>query len=362
MASESRGSTAALIDQLFSNPAGFAFVEAVRLLEQERRRERNRNGQPGPSDALDAKSEFAWYRATPALHFPAAEIDALRPAQDGRPIEFNLSFLGLNGPSGVLPRFYSEIVLQQVRYKNPALRDFLDIFNDRAIRHHLAAARKYRLPAAFELAEGRYSDHISASLRALVGLATGGLISDRTNGKPRLSIDDVVLMHYGGLLSCRARSAAGLQQLLRDFLGRPVEVIQMSGRWAPLDVQDQTSLPTRDRPDGNYAQLGVDAVLGTQVFDLQGCFRLRLGPLTYDEFAELLPGMPLLDRVVDLTRFYAGPTLAFELQLALRRDRVPPCPLAGDGRFTPRLGLNTWLHRSGRTNEAEDVRLTFERL
>jgi type VI secretion system protein ImpH len=180
------------------------------------------------------------------------------------------------------------------------------------------------------------------------------------NGSPRLTVTDPVLMSYAGLLSRCVRSAAGLEQMLCDYTGRPVEVVQLTGRWARLDPQDQTSLPSVDRPAGNYAQLGVNAVLGTQIFDAQGAFRLRLGPLEYEEFTALLPGTPLMKQIVDLTRFYAGPTLAFDVQLSLRHGSVPPCVLGGSADCKPILGLNTWLFTSARFADAADVVVRYE--
>jgi type VI secretion system protein ImpH len=362
MAGESGKSSAALIEQLFRWPDRFAFAEAVRLLEQKRRLDRRRTGRPGSAQMLDPATEFAWYRSAPALTFPTGEIDAIRPAQGDEPLELEVCFLGLNGASGVLPRFYSELVLRELKLKNLALRDFLDIFNDRAIRQHLAASRKYRLPATFELADGNHADPVTAVLRALIGMATAGLDTERSGARPRMAVSDIDLISYAGLLSRRVRSAAGLEQLLCDYLGRPVQVIQMTGRWAQLDSQDQTQLPSPERPAGNYAELGINAVLGTQIFDVQGCFRLRLGPLTYQEFSGLLPGTTLTNQIADLTRFYVGPSLAFEVQLALRRDMVPACVLGDSGELKSRLGLNTWLFTSVRSADAEDVVLRFEHL
>jgi len=362
MAGESGKSSAALIEQLFSRPDRFAFAEAVRLLEQQRRLDRRRARGTGSAEIPDPTGEFTWYRTAPALTFPTGEIEAIRPGQEDEPLQLEVCFLGLNGASGVLPRFYSELVLRELKFKNLALRDFLDIFNDRAIRQHLGASRKYRLPAAFELADGNHTDPVTAALRALIGMATPGLDVERSGARPRMAVSDIDLISYAGLLSRRVRSAAGLEQLLCDYLGRPVQVIQMTGRWAALDSQDQTQLPSPERPAGNYAQLGINAVLGTQIFDVQGCFRLRLGPLTYDEFSGLLPGTALMNQIADLTRFYVGPSLAFEVQLALRRDMVPACVLGGTGERGPRLGLNTWLFTAAREADAEDVLLRFEHL
>ncbi len=329
------------MELLFERPSDFTFVEAVRLLEQDARRS-------GRSTV-----DIARFRAATTLAFAPTEIAKLSQAGAAEPVDIEVSFLGLNGPSGVLPRVYSEFIPQQARQKSLALRDFLDIFNDRAIRNHLDASRKYRLPAAFELAGGDYSDPMTAVLRALIGITTSTLAE-------RTAVKEEMLLSYAGLFSHQVRSAAGLEQILRDFLGRPVQVLQLTGRWALLDAADRTALPDKDRPNGNYSQLGVNTVLGTRIFDVQGAFRVRLGPLDYPEFADLLPGSPLMRQVADLTRLYVGPSLAFDIQLSIRRDVVPQCRL--DRKTPPMLGLNSWLFASRRTMDPADVIIRCNRL
>jgi type VI secretion system protein ImpH len=364
MASQGGQLAAALIEELFSSPQRFTFVAAVRVLEQTRRLEAARRRDCGSESTPPpgSESELVRFRAAATLSFPRTEIDDLRPPQGDAPAEIEVCFLGLNGFSGVLPRFYSELVLQQLKLKNLALRDFLDILNHRAIRNHLDAARKYRLPAAFELAEGLYADPISGALRALIGMATPRLAFDAATAGQRLAVTDAALLSYAGLLSRKVRSAAGLQQMLCDFVGRPVEVVQLTGSWARLDPDDQTCLASADRPGGNYAELGVNAMLGTQIYDVQGSFRVELGPLDYAAFRDLLPGTPLMQEIAALTRFYAGPTLGFEVRLLLRYASVPLCVLGGEGDFSPVLGLNTWLFTSARSADAADVCVRFEQL
>jgi type VI secretion system protein ImpH len=264
----------------------------------------------------------------------------------------SVTFLGLHGPSGVLPRHYSELVSQQVRRKSLALRDLLDVFNHRAVAMHFLAWRKYRLPAEFEIGPRDQDDPITAALYALIGFATGGL-------RDRLAVEDAVLVHYGGLFAQPARSAVGLELLLSDYIGRPVRISQFIGRWAPLAAEDCTSLATAARPFGNFAALGVNAVAGTRVWDVQGGFRVSLGPLDYKQFAELMPGAPLMNEIEALTRTYAGPGLAFDVELVLRGEDVPACTLAESGAFLPRLGWNTWLHAEKRAPVVSDAVIRY---
>jgi type VI secretion system protein ImpH len=350
MAAQSRGQDTSLIGALIRAPHRFEFIQAVRLIEQwlRRRRAKGDAGAPDPAEAVR-------FRAALALAFPLAEIDDLSTNGPDGGLEMQVAFLGLDGSSGALPRHYSEMVLHEQRQKNLALRDFLDIFNHRAVALHLAAQRKYRQAAGLEATGGDGSDPITLALYALVGMGTGGL-------RDRLAVEDETLIHYAGLFASGTRSAAGLEQLLSDYLGRPVEVIQFAGRWAPLEAEDWTAMPTSGKPLGSYAQLGVDAVAGSHVWDVQGGFRLRIGPLDYGQFAELLPGSPLMNEIAALVRTYAGPEFAFDMELALRGGAVPHCTLAAEGEFLPRLGWNTWLHAPVRPATVSDALLRYTRI
>jgi type VI secretion system protein ImpH len=341
-----------MIDRLQEEPRRFGFFQAVRLLERERRRRAlaaPENDLPsGPNQEIDAAS----YRAEVSLAFPAAEVVEVRPLQgnEGQPqhlAEMVVSFFGLTGPSGVLPQHYSALLIA-MRSQNRAFRDFLDLFNHRLITLFVDAWAKYRLPIAFERRHSGADDPITAALRGIVGFPVDPL------GGPRPKTDSWVL-YYAGLFAHTARSPAGLEGMLGDYFRLPITVVQFVGRWLTLGAADWTALPDRRRINGSYCALGENATLGDRVWDVQGCFRLVLGPLEYRDFLRFMPGSADYRMLLELTRLYIGQSLDFDVQLVLRRDHVPASQLAETESYTPHLGWNTWLPDPGRLRDADDA-------
>ena len=58
--------------------------------------------------------------------------------------DVTVGLMGLTGPSGVLPRYYSEVVTQTLRSRSTALRDFLDLLSHRFVAFFAGAGMKYR--------------------------------------------------------------------------------------------------------------------------------------------------------------------------------------------------------------------------
>ena len=170
-------------------------------------------------------------------------------------------------------------------------------------------------------------------------------------------VDDLAIMHYAGLLAYRPRGAAGLAAMLADYFQVPVEVCQFQGQWLMLDPADQSQLG----PENGNCALGVDMVIGERVWDVAGKIRLRLGPLSYEEFVEFLPDRTPVARskafflLSQLARLYVGPTLEFEVQLLLRGVEVPGCVLGSPSPPGSRLGWNTWLRSTVDRTCAEEA-------
>ncbi len=359
MATQSRRQNPPLIEELFRQPYGVSFFQAVRLLERAGRRDAEDErfeGRMLVGVEGDPRKEAVRFRALPALTFPPSEIAGLtapQPDPEARrpagPPEMTVSFLGLTGPTGVLPPHYTELLIRSIKARSFSLRDFLDLFNHRTISLFVRAWEKYRLPVAYERCGQGGKDPVSQAIYALIGFGTGQL-------RGRLAVDDEALLHYSGHLAHWPRSAAGLEAMLSDYFERPIRIEQFQGRWLNLAEDETSLLPTPLQPDGRFCRLGVDAVAGNRVWDMQSAFRLKIGPLRYEQFVRFMPHEVELTKLAHLTRLYVGPDMAFDAELTLRKEEVPECVLAVDGPYQPLLGWNTWLkHRPFKKDVSDAV-------
>jgi type VI secretion system protein ImpH len=284
-----------------------------------------------------------------------------------------VTFMGLIGPSGVLPRHYTELLIRHEReakgQEKLALRAWLDLFNHRLISLLYRAWEKYRFFIPYERGEYARADEdaFTRSLLSFLGLGQRGLRNrlrvatwEETEDGPReralVRIDDLALLYYSGYLSHRPRCAVAMQRMLQDYFQLPVQVQQFQGQWLYLDPANQSCLS----PAGPNNGLGTSLVVGERVWDVQNKVRLRLGPLSYEQFSAFLPDRSLDPRrkafflLSHLTRLYIGPQLDYDVQLVLRAPDVPMCQLGGAGEDGPRLGWNTWIHNQPFAQDADD--------
>nr|WP_281396727.1 type VI secretion system baseplate subunit TssG [Roseospira visakhapatnamensis] len=344
---------------MFRHPERFSAFQAVRLLEWAARRAeadpRLRAPRPvgeshDPTEEVVRLGAAVWPAFAPA-EIAEAHAKGLWEDHPGPP-GLRVTYMGLTGPSGVLPPLVGDAVVDTVKARSRSLRDFLDLFDHRLLSLFHRAWKKYRLPAQYEQAagpeRGAAPDPVTAVLAALIGQGTPGLAG-------RLAFDDEALIHYCGPLARRQRPAVMVEALLSDMLGRPVRVEQFAARWMALAIEDQTRLASAAEPLGQYCALGLDAVVGDRVRDVQGAFRLRIGPLSLQRFTAFLPGAPEAARLADMTRRVVGPDLDFDVQLTLRADQVPPLRLGGAADCPPRLGWTTWLGDSPPGADRDDA-------
>lgn len=306
---------------LRERPYDFDFFQAVRLLGQ-LLPDRRPVGQFSNPD-----SEVVRLGANAELGFPPSQIASLDWPENAQP-EMRINFMGLTGPTGVLPLYYTALIRERLRARDRAMRDFFDIFNHRMVSLFYQAWERTHFTVGYE----RDGDGLSPHLLDLLGLGTPGLAG-------RQAVPDDALIFRCGLVAPHTRSAAALRGLLMDYFEAPVEIEQFVGAWRPIGEDTQCHFA------GNGScseQLGMGVVAGDEIWDQQSGVRLRLGPLTLEQYRGFLPGGAAHEPLRGLVRFFAGNELDFEVQLVLRKEEAPPCELGADGLAGPSLGWLTW--------------------
>ena len=332
MAAEIGTQTSGLSDtplskDLAKSPWAFEFFQAVALLQRLRPGSRPVGGFSKPAE------EAVHFRVNTRMAFPASQIQALDLTDDTTTPEMTVNFMGLTGPSGVLPQSYSELILERARAKDTSLADFLDIFNNRLVALFYRSWQKSRFPATFAGAgSAGEQDRFTGYLMDLIGLGTGGLAG-------RQEIVDEALLHYASLVGMQARSATALEQIIGDFFNVPVSIEQFAGSWYTLDTATQCRMTGEDSPS---VQIGAGAVVGDAIWDRQGRVQIRIGPLTLERYREFLPDGAAYEALRALTRFFSNDCLDFELKLVLEANEVPEIELDFGAKTPARLGWLSW--------------------
>ena len=322
--------------KLRSEPWNFGFFQAVRLLERilAHRSPVGRFAHP--------LREVARFGSNSVTAFPASQIQEIRWDTDRAPFVV-VNFMGLTGPSGVLPLYYSHLIRERLRSRDTTMLAFLDLFNHRMVSLFYQAWEKYRFTVAYERGE---RDRFSHHLMDLIGLGTKGL-------QNRQAVADDSLLFYSGLFALHSRSAASLRNILEDYFEVPVEVEQFTGSWHPLSRPDQCHFQSAADVS---EQLGVGAVVGDEIWDQQSSARIRLGPLSLEQYTNFLPEGSAWWPLHAITRFFSGDETDFELQLVLKHEDVPACELNN----AQRLGWSTWAKTAPMGRDPDETILGFE--
>ena len=325
--------------RLREEPYSTRFFQAVRLLERFFP-ERKPVGR-----FVNPLEEIAHFGSNPTLAFPASEIQSVE-WQEEQPHRITVNFFGLTGPLGVLPHWYTGLIIERLRAGDRTLRDFLDIFNHRFLSLFYQAWEKYRFAIPYERGE---LDRFSGLLLDLIGIGTKGL-------QDRQAVPDEAFLYFSGILGQRPRSAKALELILEEYFEVPVEVQQLLGGWFRLDPATECRLGERESAS---EQLGQGAVAGAEVWDQGARARVKLGPLSLSQYLDFLPNGSAFQALRALTRFFSNDEIDFEVQLVLRRDEVPVCDLGSEGDESPKLGWVSWVRSGPMGRNPEDTILAL---
>ncbi|MEO8270496.1 MAG: type VI secretion system baseplate subunit TssG [Aureliella sp.] len=286
-------------------------------------------------------------RAEASQAYPSTELAKATTDKNGR-LTLEVSFLGLFGPSGALPQHYTQAIIDRLRHKDHALRDFLDLFNHRWLSLFYRAWEKHDYAAAYQTAHSLgQEDAVTRILWCLIGLGTSGL-------RGRLRLEDKSLLYYAGLLADVRSRQSTLANILSDWFQIPVQVLQFHGQWLAISLAEQSRMQFSKLGEQSHNQLGVDAVVGERVWNVENRFRIRIGALSHLEFTRYSPLADRLPALHALARTYVGPQLEFDVQAVVQRDQVPSIRL-GNESAPSCLGWNTWLGNWPFDHDAQDA-------
>jgi type VI secretion system protein ImpH len=313
-----------LLERLLSQSHEFGFFQAIRILKQSIRNDHS--GGDGAGAPQDIR-----FRAQVSLSFPPSELAEISVVQGAsRPAyAVVVNFMGLTGPQGVLPVSYSVALASAEPEVQEGTREFLDLFNDRAVALFWEAWRKSHLCLG---PEQGCDDELAFYLLALAGIDRQVLADT--------DFAATTLAHFAGLLSRQPVSCQAAEQVLGQWLDASVVVEPCLASWEPIDARHQTRLGA-----DNHGLCG-EFVLGDTAHSRSARVGIRVGPLVQEAFESLLPGQTAHRQLKTLSRVLFGGNLDIECRLV--RDRLGLHDATDPGAFVlgPRgrqLGLSSWL-------------------
>jgi type VI secretion system protein ImpH len=299
------------IQELIDSPSEHDFYKAVFVLQQQLVSSNSKHNKVG-CDGLP-ESELVRFKADQHLGFPGQSISKINVKdsknKDKIAVEMHVSFMGLTGISGALPQHYSELVLERLKLKDTGMCDFYDLFNHRLISLFYRAWEKYRFSV-------NYQNNLE------------GKPDSFTSVLGKLSGEQAIKKYYAGFFNKKIRTIDGLTLILKDFTQCGVSIQQFQGQWQKLSTSDQTRLGGRKSPEGQFAAFGVDATIGSKVWDINSAIAIVIKPNADTKIHSFLPGQETSRLLKSLIKSYLGIAIKFKVQLEIQTRQIPMAQLS----------------------------------
>lgn len=328
MAHADRTSHDDLMEALAEAPYRYGFYQALRLVEA------SHPESPGFARSQRARQDPVRLGQAAYLEFASATLRRVQPASDERPERLLQNFHGLFGPNGPLPVHLTEYAMERtLSWHDPTFERFCDVF------HHRLLSLFYRIWANAEPAvcedrpeENRFRTYVGA----LAGLGTPSL-------RDQDELPDQAKLFHAGHLANQKRSPEGLLGMIHQQWGMPVELHEFQPEWLELPEDARLLLGWTE----STGTLGVNTVLGARALERQFRFSLVFGPVSLEEFEELLPDQPTPRRLKAMVRNHIGLEFSWDYAVIVRNESIPTTRLGGYGQ----LGWSSWL--DGRKSQPE---------
>jgi type VI secretion system protein ImpH len=323
-----------ILEALESNPYAFDFFRAVRLLECRSR------DLPKIGYSFSPAKDPVRFAQKPSLIFAPSTLEGLeRPQSTGTPQLF-VRFFGLFGPNAPLPPHLTEYAYEREwHHDDRTIRSFCNVF------HHRLISFFYRAWADNQKALDLDRDQDQRFATYLGSFFGMGLESLQNQD----AVQDWAKLYFAGRLACQTRNAEGLEAILQEYFTVPAEIQSFVGRWMNLPANSLCKLG--DSPE--TGRLGLTTIVGERFWECQLNFRVKLGPMSLQDYERMLPVGAAFRRLKYWILNYCGEHYSWDVQLVLRAGEVPATALGQTGR----LGWTTWLKTKPFTRDADDLAL-----
>lgn len=336
MASKNRSTANHIINDLVNHSEQYSFFQAVQLLNDYNHLVTNKEGKE------DLKDVLIQFSVNPQLSYNKSDIESVSLEETNKKqiATISINFLGLYGATSPLPAFYSEGIIQN-KENADATRDFMDLFNHRMISLVYKCWEKYRYYQLYKAelyninsgniktSHKKNTDRFTNWMFALCGL-------NKVEQRNDPDVDWQSLLPFIGMLGMRCHSASVVESILRFYFKfEHFFICSNVKRFVEIEEDQQNRL-------GNQcATLNNDLVLGTEVEDRSGKFRIIISNLSYERFTKFLPDGEHYRALIKIVNHILRDQLDYDIKLQLIKQEVPTLSLSHHNE--EKLGWSTWV-------------------
>lgn len=262
-------------------------------------------------DTLEPEHQRVRLSSHAGLGFPASDVLMAErmPAHARSAYRVQTTFFGMHGADSPLPGYYLDRLAWEQGQGVGIRTAFLDFFNHRLLTLLHQAWRKYRYYVRFrQEAKDRFSRYVFA----LIGLNDAQLRGTTPLPWSRL-------LSYAGLIASPSRSPTIVSGVIAHCFDLPhVHIREFEQRYVHVPKEQQLSLGKHN------GELGDSFVIGSRVRTRHSKFTVVISGLSQQRFRDFLPSGIDHARLRKLIDFLLRDPAAWDLELGLRHEEVPP--------------------------------------
>ncbi|WP_349926494.1 type VI secretion system baseplate subunit TssG [Acinetobacter sp. A1-4-2] len=282
-----------VIDDLFTTPTGYEFIQATRLLRH----------RPHSYTTQYWANDFKFHSSL-NLNFPVTEIESL--TFENKYIQITNLMMGITGIQGALPYSYTHKVKQSRHQQRQEILGFLSLFNHKLTTQYVDASLAYYLPIRYEIE--KENDYLDI-LHALNGYV-------RTQ-QDQTELDDY-FAEFSGLMQGQNNTAYALKTMLNCIFKTEFKIKQWVEEKFKLEDAQRTTL------GGNANLLGRNTFCGESIRQIDGKVEIQIGPLSRTDYLSFLPKQQMSEKLKKIISTWCSPTTLVDVRLILKKEEIQP--------------------------------------